>query len=64
MEQSAQKEKATLFLEYRGLDIDVLVEKVRSIRSRISMIFITRNLKNVMSNRKDRIPGELNSIVI
>ena len=60
----AKTERATLFLEYRGVYSDGLMKKVRSITSRISVAFVTRKLESVMSNPKDSFPEELKSRVI
>ena len=64
MQTSAKKERATSFLEYRRLYSDELMNEVRSVTSRISLIFVTRRLKSVMSSLMDRIPEELKIRVI
>ena len=42
VEKTAKSERATLLLEYRGSDSDVLLRKVRAITSNVSVVFITR----------------------
>ena len=64
VEKTAKSERATLVLEYRGLDSDVLMRKVRAITSSVPVVFITTKLKSVISNLKDRIPDEFKSRVI
>ena len=64
VENTAKSGRATLLLEYRGLDSDVLMRKVRAISSKVSVVFLTRKLKSVISNLKGRFPDKLKSRTI
>ena len=63
VEKTAKSERTTLLLEYGGLNSDVLMRNMRAITSSVSVIFITRKMKSVISILKDLTPKKFKSRV-